>query len=109
MDQTNNNDTGKKPEDNNKFNGYTLEDLRYQRALIALKKEFSKAKTINSVTKLKKKNPLTDNKTLSLPGKIGGMATRLLTGLNYVDYAMLGFSLFKSGKKIYSFFRRKKR
>lgn len=90
-----------------KFTGYTLADLRYQRALIALKKEFSKSKTLSSASKVKKRNPFTgDGKSFSLPGRVGGIASRLIGGLNYVDYAMLGFSLFNSGRKIFSFFRR---
>ena len=43
--------------DERKFEGFTLEDLRYQRALVALKKEFSKSKVISGATKVKKRNP----------------------------------------------------
>ena len=91
-----------------KFKGYTLEELRYQRAIVALKREFAKSKTLSGASKLKKHNPFSsDGGKLALSGKVGGIASRIFTGLNYMDYIMLGFSLFKSGRKIFSFFRKK--
>lgn len=91
------------------FKGYTLEELRYQRAVITLKKEFCQSKLLRSVDSLKKTNPLSSNgSNTSLPGKFGFVASKLLAGLNYLDYAMLGFSLFSSARKVFSFLHRKK-
>lgn len=93
-----------------KFKGYTLEEIRYQRALVALQKEFCKAKILRNVHSIQKTNPLTPSGAIkSMPGKIGFVASKLLTGLNYLDYAMLGFSLFRSARKVFSFFHRKKK
>lgn len=92
------------------FKGYTLEEIRYQRALVALQKEFCKTKILRNVHNLQKTNPLSPSSTVkSMPGKVGFVASKLLTGLNYLDYAMLGFSLFSSARKVYSFFHRKKK
>ena len=92
------------------FKGYTLEEIRYQRALVALQKEFCKAKMMRNVHTLQKSNPLSpSNAVKSMPGKVGFVAAKLLTGLSYIDYAMLGFSLFSSARKVYSFFHRKKK
>lgn len=92
------------------FKGYTLEELRYQRALITLRKEFCKSKLISNVDKLRKTNPLSPSAAAgSLPAKSRFIVTKLLTGLNYLDYAVLGYSLFNSVRKVTSIFRRKKK
>lgn len=90
------------------FKGYTLEELRYQRALVTLKKDFSQSKLLRNVDLIRNSHPLSPAHTASVPGKVGFVATKLLSGLNYLDYAMLGFSIFSSVRKVYSFFRRKK-
>ena len=91
------------------FKGYTLEELRYQRALIALKKDFSQAKLMRSLDTVQKANPLSaTNRISSLNSKFGGVASRIFSGLNYLDYAMMGFSFFNSVRKVYGFFHKKK-
>lgn len=93
-----------------KFTGYTLEEIRYQRALVALQKEFCKTKILRNVRNLQKTNPLSPSSAAkSMPGKVGFVATKLISGLNYLDYAMLGFSVFSSARKIYSFFHKGKK
>lgn len=92
------------------FKGYTLEELRYQRAFVTLQKEFCKSKLLRGVEKLKKTNPLSPSSAAeNLPGKVGFVATKLLTGLNYLDYAVLGFTAFSSIRKALSIFKRKKK
>lgn len=93
-------------QDNHEFTGYSLEELRYQRALVALQKEFCKSKVMNGVRKVQK-NGISGAST-STGGKAMGIFGKFLTGMSYVDYALLGLSMFRSGKKVYSFFRRKK-
>lgn len=93
---------------NKDFKGYTIEELRYQRALVAMRREFCKSKAINTALHLKKRGFMGNSNTGSRIAKVGGLASRLMSGLSYLDYAMLGMSLFGSGKKIYNFFRRKK-
>ncbi|MCM1378421.1 MAG: hypothetical protein NC097_07930 [Clostridium sp.] len=93
-----------------KFKGYSIEDLRYRRALVALQKEFAKSKILNNVHKVQRHSPFSKNfgAGKSTAGKAGALAGKLLNGLNYLDYLMLGFTLFNSGKKIFGFFRKKK-
>lgn len=108
--KTNNTDPLTGSESEPLFKGYTIEELRYQRALVTLQKEFCKSKLERNISSLKKSNPLSPNTAASsLPGKFGFLATKLLSGLNYLDYAMLGFSLFGSARKVYSFFHKKKK
>lgn len=91
------------------FKGYTIEDLRYQRALVALQKDFAKSKLLHKMSRLKGKKTLSgETKGINF-GKTSALATKLLSGLNYLDYAMIGLSLFSSGKKVYSFFHKKKK
>ena len=90
------------------FKGYSLEDLRYQRALVALRKDFAKSKMIHNIDKARK-HRLGGESGSSKIARAGGIAAKLFSGLSYLDYAMLGMSLFSSGRKIYSFFRGKKR
>lgn len=90
------------------FKGYSLDDLRYQRTVVDLKKTFLKEKLLGNVTKIKQATPfLNGGKNGSMP-KLSGIAGKVLNGMNYIDYAMIGYSLFSTGKKIFSFFRRKK-
>ena len=93
------------------FKGYSLEEIRYQRALVALQKEFCKTKITRSLSNLQKNNPLSPNASpaAGLPGKFGAITGKFLKGLNYLDYAMIGFSVFGSVRKVMSFFRSKKK
>lgn len=93
-----------------KFKGYTLEELRYQRALVALQKEFCKSKLTRNVRNIQKSKLLNPSSSASsLPGKVGFVASKIFTGLNYLDYAMIGFSVFGAVRKIFSIFRRNKK
>lgn len=92
------------------FKGYTIEELRYQRALVALQKEFCKSKVINKVDHIRHRKAFgNDSSSSSKLAKAGSIATKLLTGLNYLDYIMIGMSLFGSGKKVYKFIKGKKK
>lgn len=93
------------------FKGYTLEEIRYQRALVTLQKEFCKTKINRNLRNLQKVNPFSAaaSSSTTLPGKVGMVAGKLLTGLNYLDYAIIGFSLFGSVRKVLSFFKRRKK
>lgn len=92
-----------------RFKGYTLEELRYQRAMTALQKEFAKSRIAHKVNNVRKRSFFGKDTSTSTFSKVGGIAAKLLSGVSYLDYAMLGMTLFKSGKKIYSFFRRNRK
>ena len=91
-----------------RFKGYSIEEIRYQRALVDLQREFCKSKMLHNVNGMKKRGFWgTVSGGGSKVSRVGGIATKLLTGLSYIDYAMLGMSLFGSGRKIYKFFKKK--
>lgn len=92
-----------------KFKGYSIEDIRYQRALIALRREFCKSKLNHSAKKISSFSPFGQpSKKQSKWSSIGLVAQKLLGGVSYLEYAMVGFSIFNSGRKIFSLFRRHK-
>ena len=93
----------------NDFKGYTIEEIRFHRALVAMEADFCKAKILKNINNLQSLNPLSGKGTHSLPGKAGSVVLRLLNGLNYMDYIFLGWSLFNGGRKIFSFFRKSKK
>lgn len=88
------------------FKGLTLEQLRHEQALILVKKEFLKERALNDLEKFKKRLPFNGNSPL---GNISakGVMGKLAKGLNYMDYFMIGLSVFNAGRKVMSFFRKK--
>ncbi len=86
------------------FKGYSIEELRYKRAMITLKKEFHKAKILHELDQIKEHSIFGGTRGGKLT-KTGTVVTKLLSGLNYLDYAMVGLSLFNTGKKVFSMFR----
>lgn len=91
-----------------KKKGYSLDEMRYQLALKELQKEFCKEKLIN------KCNSTLSNAPWSKKAGGGGgfsstLVSTLMKGLSYTDYFMMGFSVFKTAKNVFSFFRRKKK
>ena len=53
-----------------KFSGYTLEEIRYQRALVALQAEFCKTKMARNFRNLQNSNPLSASSVASsIPAK----------------------------------------
>lgn len=93
----------------NKFKGYTIEEIRFQRALVAMEADFCKTKIFKSLNNLKKINPMTATGSSSLTGQAGNIALKLVNGLNYMDYILLGWSVFSGARKVFSFFRGKRK
>lgn len=91
------------------FKGYTMEELRYQRALVALQKEFCKSKVIHNLDKVRHHKLFGKDGNASHFSKVGSLAAKIFSGLNYLDYIMLGMSVFGSGRKIFKFFRKAKK
>lgn len=96
------------PHKKDSFKGYSIEELRYQRALIALRKEFSKSKIIHNANRIRKQGFFGRNGTTSRVTHVGNLASKVISGLGYLDYVMIGMSLFGTGRKVYKFFRGKK-
>lgn len=90
------------------FKGYTLDELRYQRALHALKCEYSKENVIASINKLRQRSIFGRTK-MGLKSKMPSMMSKILSGLSYADYAMMGISIYSSARKVFSLFKKKKK
>lgn len=96
---------------NDNFKGYTIEELRYQRALVALQKEFCKTKVLHKCNKLRNHKLLGNDNSGSMSkfARVGSIATKVFSGLNYLDYFMIGMSVFGSARKVFKFIRGKRR
>lgn len=107
MEQEQNKILSEAPEEK-KFRGYTLNEIRYQRALAALQREFAKEKIFTQANRIRKRGVFGTGDKQGVMAKAGGIASKVLTGFNYVDYAMIGFSAFTTLRKVFKFFRKKK-
>ncbi len=96
------------PHNSSEFKGYSIEELRYQRALIALRKEFCKSKLVHNANRMRRRGFFGRNGKTSRVAHVGGLASKMMSGLGYLDYVMIGISLFGTGRKIFKFFRGKK-
>lgn len=85
------------------FKGYTLDELRHEMALATLKKEFCKEQLMGRIKATMERSPLSNTR------QSAGILGKMLKGLNYVDYALMGYSVFKSLRGIAGFFKRKKK
>lgn len=93
----------------NEFKGYSLEELRYQRALVALRKDFCVAKIAEKCNDIRQRGIFGGNGESKRGPMIGGIAKKVISGLGYLDYAMIGMSVFSTGKKVFNFFKGRKR
>lgn len=91
-----------------KFAGYTLDDLRYRRAVVALQKEFAREKIAEDFDRVRHWSPFAQDGKGKKISRVGSLAKKLIGGLNYLDYAMIGFSLFSSARKMIGFFKPRK-
>lgn len=91
------------------FKGYTIEEIRFKRALVALEADFCKTKMAKSWGNIQDSNPLMPGNKASFTGKAGALALKMVNGLNYLDYILLGLSVFKGTKKVFSLFKGKRK
>ena len=91
------------------FNGFTLDEIRHHRALIAVRKEFAKAKILEQVDALKDRNPFAPDGSLKAAARLGNIPMKIMRGLNYTDYIMMGISAFGTVRKALSLFKKKKK
>lgn len=91
------------------FKGYTMEELKYQRALTLVKKEFLKEKALRQTMAIKDRLPVVNGSSPLSGIKPSGMVGKLVKGLDFADYIMLGIQAVKIGKKVGSLFRKKKK
>lgn len=92
------------------FKGYTLDELRYQRALLMIKKEFLKERAMHNVEAIKSHIPLVNGKNpIGHSSSSNGILGKIMKGLDFADYLVLGMQVVKIGKKIGRVFKRKKK
>lgn len=89
--------------------GYSIDELRYQLALTTLKKEFCKEKLINKFNSTVAASPLSGKNASGGGGFPYSLVGKLMKGLSYADYVMMGFSVFKTARSVFSFFKGKRR
>lgn len=87
------------PHNSENWNGYTLDELRYQRALTSARLEIEKEKLMQGINSMRSGLPSFSSGN-SILAKIAG-------SLNYIDYAVLAFRLFKTVSKAVRGFRRR--
>lgn len=98
-----------------RFEGYTLADIRYRRALMTLKKEFCRDKMAHDLASARQALPFLGSqpqkgaKKSGFSSTLGPIAGKIFSGLNYIDYAMIGFQTFKTIRKVFSLFHRSKK
>lgn len=86
------------------FKGYTLKELRFQRALNQVKLEIGKERLFSRANGLIKGN--------NNEGKLAwgfDFAKKIVNGLSYIDLILLAFQGGKQLRKIFGFFGRRKR
>ncbi|WP_289158668.1 hypothetical protein [uncultured Muribaculum sp.] len=82
-----------------KWKGYTLADLRYQRAINHVRMEMERERLANSMTRLN------DMKSkFTLPGN--GLLQKVFAGFSIFDYALLAITTGKQIRKVYRFFKK---
>ena len=85
-----------------KFKGYGMDELNYRIAMSTLQAEFVKEQIQGTFADAVEEGPFTGSCSSSI-------VTKMLHGLNFADYAILGFSLFRTTRNLFNFFRKKKK
>ena len=92
------------------FKGYTLEELQWQRAFVALQAELAKETLIAKKDAIAASLPFANKKDDSgsrLPAMSGKTLQRIVSSLSYLDYFRMASSVARTGIKVFKFFRRK--
>lgn len=98
------------PKPETRFKGYTIAELRYRRALVAVKKDFLRHELLaekeyfSSIGKVSGKF---GNVAKSV-GRSAPIVGKILKGLSVIDYITLGISLYSGINRIVGRFRKKK-
>ncbi len=86
------------PHETESWNGYTLDELRYQRAYTSARMEIQRAELQRNISNFS----LTGSGT----NPNGGILGKMFNSLGYID---IGIFAFKMGRRIFKIFRRLKR
>ena len=86
------------PHETDSWNGYTLDELRYQRAYTAARMEIQRHGLQHNIANI---NLIDRSK-----GKFGGVLGTLFNSLSYID---IGIFAFKMGRRVFKTVRRLRR
>lgn len=89
--------------------GYTMEELRYRLALATVKKELCKEQLSAYYQAVIEASPLRALKDGTAKGDGKGLLSKVMKGLSYTDYVIVGISAYKAMKRIASLFRSRKK
>ena len=87
----------KEPNGLKDWEGYTLDELRYRRAINHVKMEMEKERVMLSAKRIMSGKPSHESE---------GFFQKMFTGFSILDYALLAFQTGKQLRKVYRFFRR---
>ena len=72
--------------------GYTIDELRYQRALAMARSEIARMHVVDSFSATRQ--------SIMSTVSPGGMMGRIIGSLNYIDYMVMGYQIWKKISKI---------
>jgi len=95
------------------FEGYTLDELNYRRAIVSLKKDFYKERLLQNLHSLQHASPLnaftgTGGNQNKRKFRTSSIFSKMMKSLSVIDYALMGVSVFKSVSSVIKVFKRKK-
>lgn len=91
--------------------GLTLEEIRYRRALALMEREFAREALTEDLERLRERMSI-GQRTAGSGGSVSamaGVASRVLSKVSYIDYFILGMSVFGTVRKVVGFFRKRRR
>ncbi|MCM1369587.1 MAG: hypothetical protein NC204_04370 [Candidatus Amulumruptor caecigallinarius] len=90
------------------FKGYTIEQLRYHKAMMELKKEFCKAKMLQTINRMRPARSSDSGFKTSKFALATKIASKVFNNLSVLDYVLMGLSIFGTARKGIRLFRGKK-
>lgn len=102
------------PHKSEEFTGYTLKELRFQRTMTEVRRDYVKEKLIGEFDNIRTFRFLETRKQRQGSGgwlnpSVMALAGKVFKLFSYADYISLGLSLFQGSRKMFSMFRRKKK
>lgn len=81
-----------------RWKGYNIDELRYRRAYLLARSEIERMRLVSKVDAVRSNIPSMG---------AGGMTSRILKGLSYLDYAYIAYKISSKASKIFSKFHKK--
>lgn len=87
------------------FKGYSMDELRYQRALLLVRREFVREKALKETRKIREQLPFVGSGHSS--AQPSGLIGKVMKGLSFADYFILAVQALRIGRKLSSKFKKK--